>query len=115
MADISPKLRLKLQADDHEERCGLVLRSGRIIETINRHPQPALGFVIPGKDLLKYQKTVVGTWHTHPRGQTSHLSQEDWLGFSQWPHLTHHVIGADGVRSYVVEDGMVMEQSFAAG
>ena len=100
-------LKKKLRAGDVAERCGLVLKNGRLIETENTHEDPIKGFRIDARELLKHEDNLAGTWHTHP-GMSANLSNEDRKGFLQWPHLTHYIIGTDGVRSYVVEDGMVM-------
>jgi proteasome lid subunit RPN8/RPN11 len=108
MTAIASKLKQKLTADDTEERCGLVLADGTILDTINKHPQPTTGFLIGVKDLLEHEN-LVGTWHTHP-GQSAALSQDDYLGFSAWHQLTHYIVGTDGVRAYKSDaDGVIEE------
>lgn len=96
-----------LKADDAEERCGLVLASGEIVETSNIAAQPQYSFEIPPEDMVR--EGVVATWHTHP-GQSANLSHEDYAGFLNWPTLEHHIIGTDGVRSYRVVDGLIVAQ-----
>lgn len=108
MRDTIRKLSRKLKPADTQEKCGLVLTDGRVIETPNNHPNPENGFMIPAKLMIKQGEKLAGTWHTHP-GKTSHLSQEDYRGFNQWPHLIHYIVGTDGVRAYRVEEGMIVE------
>lgn len=114
MRAIASKLKRKLRKGDTTERCGLVLSDGKAVECNNSHPEPSNGFVIPARALLKHEGRIKGTWHTHPHGD-SLLSQEDYAGFSQWPDLTHFIIGLDGVRAYRVEDGIIREVDLAAG
>lgn len=110
MPAIVSKLKRKLKAGDTEERCGLILEGGKIITAPNIHPEPTNGFMIDPSALLLNEQKMIGTWHTHPNGQ-SVLSAADHQGFRQWPNLTHYVIGEDGVRAYEVEDGLVLEVS----
>ena len=114
MLDIARKLKNKLLPEDTLERCGVVYTSKLVRELDNHHPDPARGFKISVKDLKKAGKKLAGTWHTHP-GASSLLSQEDYVGFSQWPELTHYIIGTDGVRAYKADPfGIVKEVGFAA-
>lgn len=108
MKDIELKLIPLLAKDDIEERCGLILKSGEVLECDNAHLEPTKGFKILPEVMLENLEEMVGTWHTHP-GQDSNLSQEDYLGFTQWPTLTHYIIGIDGVCSFVVENGLIKE------
>lgn len=102
-------LKRKLEEGATLERCGIVLKSGRVLDAENVHENPAKGFMIDPKFLRKHLNSMAGTWHTHP-GQSSQLSQDDYLGFAQWPGYTHYIIGTDGVRAYVAdEEGMVSE------
>jgi proteasome lid subunit RPN8/RPN11 len=63
--------------------------------------------------MFKYQTMLAGTWHTHP-GKEAALSQDDYLGFANWPELTHYIVGTDGVRAYRVVDGIIQEIDLAA-
>lgn len=94
-----------LQPDDTVERCGLVLADGSIIEVENTHPNPTEGFKISARDLMR---DPVASWHTHP-GASANLSQEDYRGFLQWPHLDHYIIGINGVRKYRIVDGVIIQ------
>lgn len=102
------KLQKLLKPSDTDERCGLVLRSGEIVETPNEHSDPAYGFILPVEALHEYETEAVGTWHTHP-GQNANLSQKDYEGFRQWPELKHYIIGVDSVRCYEVADDLIVE------
>lgn len=96
------------------EICGLVLRSGRVIEVPNAHPEPEKGFAISANEMHRYRRSVAGTWHTHPH-QPAALSQDDYVGFSQWPGLTHFIVGTDGVRAYRAgENGVIEEVDLAS-
>lgn len=106
MSAIVRKLKRKLKPTDDVERCGLVLANGDTLSVQNEHPNRAGAFMISARDMLKYEP--VGTWHTHPSASAA-FSQEDYLGFCNWPQLTHYIIGIDGVRAYRVEDGIVVE------
>lgn len=89
------------------ERCGFILEDDVVIEVTNIAENPADAFKISADDLILYAETAVGTWHTHPRGDAN-LSEQDYVGFLQWPKLTHYIVGRDGVRSYQVHDGFVL-------
>ena len=95
------------------ELCGLILENGDLMEVENTHPTPERGFMISGKLISDLGDKVVGTWHTHPK-TTAQLSQDDYLGFSCWPDLTHYIAGTDGVAAYRVgELGLIEELSLA--
>jgi proteasome lid subunit RPN8/RPN11 len=113
MRDIVRKLKRKLKPADTEERCGLILKNGTVFQTPNVHPDPQVGFQIPGCDLVTNEAELLGTWHTHP-GKTSVYSMEDHTGFMNWPQLTHFIVGADGVRAYRAEDGIMREVDLAS-
>lgn len=107
MPGIASKLKPLLKPEDTAERCGLILPRNKVVEVQNAHPHPDKGFMIPVKEL--HGKKVVGTWHTHP-GQSATLSQDDYLGFSNWPGLLHYIVGTDGVRCYVADDNGIIEE-----
>jgi proteasome lid subunit RPN8/RPN11 len=91
-----------------EERCGLILGSGEMLEVQNSHPEPTKGFEIDPETIIRYLDEMSGTWHTHP-GQSSVLSGEDHLCFTAWPTLEHYVVGKDGIRLYRVDNGAVVD------
>ena len=82
-----------------------MLANGKIIEAKNLAPEPENAFEIPPEVMI--MEGVVGTWHTHVKGD-SNLSAEDYVGFLQWPNLTHWIVSREGVRGYVIEDGVVL-------
>lgn len=109
MRGIKSKLKRKLKAGQVEELCGLILKSGKVISIPNAHPEKEKAFAIPVKAMDENLDQLHGTWHTHP-GSDSHLSQDDYFGFAQWPGLIHHIVGTDGVRAYVADEtGIVKE------
>lgn len=88
------------------ERCGVIMADGELVEIENIHEAPANGFHMePGSFLAAVELGAVATWHTHP-GKDPNLSEEDMLGFMQWPDLIHHIIG--------VRDGEPTVHSFKA-
>lgn len=94
-----------------EERCGLILVQGIVIECKNIHPEPEKGFEIDPEVVLKHLDELSGTWHTHPQ-QSSTLSGEDHTCFTQWPDLDHYIIGEDGVRIYQIMEGAVIDVNY---
>ncbi len=96
-----------------EERCGFVLEDGTLVEISNVHSEPTKGFRMDPFELLQHlDDPLVGTWHTHPDGDPN-LSQEDYAGFLNWPHLKHYIVGTlDGeptVEAFEVVDGLVLK------
>jgi proteasome lid subunit RPN8/RPN11 len=94
-----------------EERCGFILKDGDLIELRNSHPEPTIGFEIDPKDTLAYIDQLAAIWHTHPQ-EPSVLSGEDKSCMEQWPDLKHYIVGEDGVRVYVVKDGVVLNEDY---
>lgn len=96
-----------------EERCGLILKDDTIVELENIHPNPEQGFEIDSSEVLRYLEQMKATWHTHPN-QSSILSGEDHLCFSHWADLQHHIIGKDGISTYEVQNGAVLDANHTA-
>lgn len=90
------------------ERCGFILRNNTVVETKNVSGNPNESFMIDAKDILAHVDDAFATWHTHPTTD-SRLSGTDYLTFLNWPHLTHYIVGTDGVRAYQVKDGAIFE------
>lgn len=109
MQDIHQKLLELFDPELEEELCGLIDSNGLIHHAPNVHPEPTKGFRMHAVTLLDLMTRleIVATWHTHPEGDAT-LSQEDYAGFTQWSDLTHYIVANDEVRSYVVEDGLVL-------
>lgn len=94
-----------------EERGGLILKDGSVIEFKNVAEVPKEGFLPEiTVDLLAHLDNALATWHTHP-GASANLSVEDWETFTQWPDHAHAIVGTDGVRWYRVERGVVINAS----
>lgn len=92
-----------------EERCGFILSDGSIVELDNIHPEPTAGFMVSADTVAAYIDEIKATWHTHPK-TSSLLSGEDYQTFLNYEWCEHFVIGPDGVRSYIVKDGAVIEE-----
>ena len=100
-------------ADEGNERLGFVLEDGTILETFNNHDDPEFGAMYRSADLFAYVYdpdrlvSAVATWHTHPSA-TNNLSGDDYVAFTNHPHLEHYIVGKNGVaKYYVTEDGVV--------
>lgn len=89
------------------ERVGFILKSGEVIEVQNICEKPEEGFDVSGEDIAKYGLDAIATWHTHPNA-SNNLSMNDHEMFLNWPELSHYIVGTNGVRCYVVEDGEVL-------
>ena len=91
-----------------KERVGFLLGPEKeIVEVDNICSDPVNGFCVKGSDLLKYVDTATGSWHTHP-GSSSNFTIEDQKSFLSYPHLSHYIIGIDGVSCYVIKNGKVL-------
>jgi proteasome lid subunit RPN8/RPN11 len=103
-----------LQDDDTEERCGLILKDGTIVEIDNVAEDRTNSYRMKAEDVVFFLPNTVATWHTHPDTDPN-LSGEDYAGFLAWPDLRHHIIGrrngAVVTTTYEVEDGLVIECS----
>lgn len=99
-----------------EERCGLELSDGSLIEIENVAEDKANSYdmnpvaVVPFLDA----GVVAGTWHTHPAGDPN-LSGEDRSGFLNYPHMVHSIVGLRNgvvtVTRWKVQDGLVISCS----
>lgn len=90
------------------ERCGVVLEGGEVVELTNQAENPRLAFAIPDQDLEPYRDRVVASWHTHPR-TTGNLSVADYRLFQAHPAWQHYIVDQTRVWQYSVAfDGMVM-------
>jgi proteasome lid subunit RPN8/RPN11 len=103
----SEKFNRFFDPEDTKERCGFILKGNRMVEVKNIHDSPELGFEIDPEAIVRHEEQLKATWHTHPHGNSS-LSQADYVCFLNWPTLEHYIISKDGVKRYVVEDGLVV-------
>jgi proteasome lid subunit RPN8/RPN11 len=89
------------------ERVGLIITNKEIVELANRSSIPDELFAVDPKDMINYENSAVATWHTHPK-TTAALSGDDYRTFLAWPRLVHFIVGTNGTRAYVVENGTVL-------
>lgn len=89
------------------ERGGIILSDGTVVELQNLMSEPTEGCVFDPAELLPYEDRMAATWHTHPTS-TAALSGMDWDSFLGWPDLLHAIIGTDGVRWYAVKGMAVL-------
>lgn len=107
MPALTEKLKKFFDPDNENERCGFILKRNVVIEVDNVHPDPKLGFEMDAEQIIEHEDDLKGTWHTHPT-QDSTFSMEDHTCFLNWPSLEHYIISKEGVRKYVVQDGIVL-------
>ena len=80
-------------------------------ECKNIYEDPTKGFEMSFEDMDRLDDPdVIGTFHTHP-GQGANLSQEDYESFLDYPALTHYIVGKDGIRTYKIINGRVLNES----
>lgn len=92
------------------ERGGIVTKLG-LVELKNVCEDPINGFELSYEDLDKLDEiNTLATFHTHP-GSSSNLSHEDYESFMSYPRLTHYIIGEDGISTYKVLNGMLINES----
>jgi proteasome lid subunit RPN8/RPN11 len=100
-----------MYAPDGPERVGFVMGNNKVVEVRNISSDPNNSFMILTSDIETYliKKKIKATWHTHPN-KSANLSVADYTGFQNYPDVAHYIIGSDGLRKYVVEDGSVLQQ-----
>lgn len=105
-----------LRPDDTEERCGLILDDGTIVEIENIAEDKTKSFEMNPNAVVGVLSTrvVTGTWHTHPN-ESPNLSGADHDTFLVWPEFEHFIIGIDPTTKEIcalkfrVEDGVVYQ------
>lgn len=111
MSAIKSALLTLLEPGEELERCGLVMKTGEVLELHNISEDPKTSFRMDPKALIKHADDAVATWHTHPDSDPN-LSERDYAGFLNWPSLEHYIVGwrqgAVTVVGYKVEHGLVV-------
>jgi len=92
------------------ERVGLILKDGTIVELPNQALNPSEGSKIDIMDLIHYEDLAMATFHTHP-GESSDLSLDDHKAFSNWPEFKHYIVGKDGVSCYSIKGKSVVRDA----
>lgn len=90
----------------HEERCGVILVSGEVVELPNRHTQPKNNFRMLSEDVANVAGEIVSTWHSHTI-QSYNLSLNDYECFKNLPELSHYIVSTKGVACYQAIDSKV--------
>lgn len=93
--------------NEQAERVGFVLENDEIVEIENIHDTPAKAFDTKAEDVARYGDLAVATWHTHPNA-SNNLSTVDMDMFLVWNNIDHYIIGANGVKKYVIVDNEVL-------
>lgn len=76
------------------------------LKNVSENPEQSFSLSLEDQELLNSPDTI-GTFHTHP-GASSNLSYEDWLSFYSYPRLTHYICGEQGVMTYKVQEGILL-------
>lgn len=97
---------IALELTDNE-RCGIVLNSGEIVELTNSSSYPYNSFTISAQDVQPYQEQISATWHTHPRGPNN-LSIDDYNTFMDLKDLHHLIITHRSISIYKSDGEYVM-------
>lgn len=84
------------------ERCGVILTSGEVVELPNRAERPHLAFRVAAEDLAPYLDQVCATWHTHP-SSSGNLSVADYRMFQEQDPWRHYIIAQTSVWEYRVD------------
>ena len=97
---------LKKKWTPEQERCGLILKDGTILELENLHPDPVHFYEMNPE---KYLDEAWAIWHCHPQ-TTGNLSVDDYLNFSTPPMNTfvHFIVDEKLVWRYVWEGGRLL-------
>ncbi len=86
------------------ERCGIVMKSGEVIELHNAHPDPENNFMILEENLVDPE--VMGTFHTHPKTGPN-LSVQDYYGFLAYPKLLHFIVAHEEIWCFHTINGIL--------
>lgn len=92
---------------NEDERCGVVLSDGQIIEVPNSSTYPVNSFVISERDIAEYLDRLIATWHTHPRGPNN-LSIDDYNTFMDLSQLHHIIVSHKSISVYKSDGQYVM-------
>lgn len=90
-----------------DERCGVVLNDGTIVELPNRSSSPSNSFSMLESDFEPYREQAIATWHTHPRGPNN-LSIDDYNTFVELEDYYHLILTHQSISLYKTIDGHVM-------
>jgi proteasome lid subunit RPN8/RPN11 len=101
-----PACLLNFYSDTGPERVGFISQDDFLVEVPNISAHPENSFDVSGEDLIEFGEHAQASWHTHP-GASANLSNDDVQAFKNHPTLVHHIVGNDGVRSFVVKNGLV--------
>ena len=90
-----------------EERIGVILFDGTIIECENISHDKAHSAALSAENLVMFETLAAATWHTHPEASCN-LSLDDYDAFLLWPQWRHWIIGNDGAACYEAVDEEVI-------
>ena len=101
--------------DARVERCGVITKSGRIIELQNTSLTPELTFGISDTDIETYLPSTLAFWHSHPEstGNSPNLSVDDYLTFLNYPQQLHIIFCYDKYIIYAVKNNLVIRIDYA--
>ena len=101
---------LSFYSNSGPERGGIITRPGPV-ECKNISDNPTESYEMSYEDMDKLDNAdTFGTFHTHPN-ESGNLSYDDYQSFMAYPALQHYIIGKDGVHTYKVVDGRLLNES----
>ena len=81
-----------------------------LIECVNINDDPLIGYRMSYDDMDKLDDPdTIGTFHTHPNA-SANLSYGDYESFMAYPYLVHYIVGEDGVKTYKIIDGSLIDE-----
>lgn len=92
------------------ERCGLILKGGEVVELKNIHDDPKYNFAISVEDAEPHLDNIQSVWHTHLNGSYN-LSINDYRSFLILPSYTHIIVSDKGVASYSINKKHVINET----
>ena len=101
---------LSFYSNSGPERGGIITRLGPTeCKNISDNPNDSYEMSYEDMDKLDDSDTL-GTFHTHPN-KSGNLSYDDYESFMAYPGLVHYIVGSDGVKSYKVVNGRLLNES----
>lgn len=92
------------------EKCGVILKTGEIVELINESFEPDQSFKISQEAVDNIGLDNIETfWHSHP-SNNSNLSLEDYFTFIKYPDHKHRIYVNDHFVDYYVRNGLVIRE-----
>lgn len=94
--------------DPDNERGGVVLEDGTVVELNNVAEDTSETFLASPSQILPFLDNMTATWHTHTK-ESANLSSEDFTTFVGLPDYEHIIVGVNNeIRFYKVKNNAVV-------